>query len=133
MSPSRVIQLWNETRNKSKFKESLLAAGLRKIGFGERSLIFSNKELDFVVKVSDGVTTRKFKEPELEQFRLPYLFVNGNRHIAIQRKANCRTKALRYRAWAMIRDAANVDLMDYDIHRDNVGWVDGKPVIFDYK
>jgi hypothetical protein len=133
MSPDRVIQIWNATRNKKLFKRLLVEEGLKPVGCGERSLVFGNKSLDFIVKVSDGVVTRKFREPDLERFRLPYLYTNGNRQIAIQRKANRRTKASRYRAWSIIRDAVKTPLDTYDIHQDNVGWVDGKPVIFDYK
>ncbi len=133
MTHDEVITIWNETRNKNKFKTLLKNFGFKTIGYGERSLVFSKKEIDFVVKVSDGVVTRKFKEEDLEQFRLPYIYVNGNRNIAIQKKVTRRTKSSRYRAWAKIRDSVEANLEVYDIHQDNVGWLDRKPVIFDYQ
>ncbi len=132
MTIKKIIRLWNETRNKKLFKKLLLAAGFSILGFGLRSIVFSKRKLDFVVKVSDGVVTRKFKQPDLERYRLKYIYTNGNRNIAIQKKASCRTKASRYRAWAKIRDSVNANLEEFDIHQDNVGWLNGTPVIFDY-
>src|SRR4051812_40441842 len=133
MTPEEIISIWNVSRNKQRFKTYLRSQGFQIIGCGERSVVLSKKSLDFVVKVSDGVVVRKFREKELEKFRLPYIYVNGNRNIAIQKKVTRRTKASRYRAWAKIRDSVTTLLSDYDIHQDNVGWLNRKPVIFDYK
>lgn len=134
MSPDRVIQIWNETRKHETFKERLQQEGFKYLGCGRSSTVFSRGDVNFVVKVGKGVNTRKFKEPELEQFRLPYLYVNGNRNMGIQLKVN-RNKKSKYRAFKRISDAVppEIFLDTYDIHQDNVGWLNRKPVIFDYK
>ncbi len=133
MTPEQVIDVWYETKNKERFKAFLKECGFTCIGYGDRSIVLSKKCIDFVVKVSsNGIVTRKFKRPDLEKFRLPYLYVNGNRNIAIQQKVTRRTKASRYRAWSHIRDNVDANLGDFDIHQGNVGWFKGKPVFFDY-
>ena len=132
MLPYQVIQLWQDTKHKETFKQKLSECGFKLIGCGERSVVFSKKGLDYVVKVSNGLVTRPFKELDLEKFRLPYIYVNGNRQIGIQLKATRRTTKSRYKAWVKIRDSVDIPLATYDIHQDNVGWIDRKPVIFDY-
>ena len=134
MSPTQVIQIWNESKNKQDFKTKLKQEGFVAIGSGRRSIVFSKPKLDYVVKVAStgGVPTRSFREPEIEQFRLGYLFLNGNRQVAIQRRVNCGKKA-KYRAWARIQESTDKDLYIYDVNQENVGILDNKPVIFDYK
>lgn len=131
---NQVVSIWNNSNDKKDFRKRLLKEGFIRIGAGRRAVVFSKPQLEYVVKIASvgGVPSRKFKEPELEKFRLGYLFLNGNRQVAIQRKAKRTTKS-KYRAWARIRDSVDRDISDYDIHHDNVGWIDGKPVIFDYK
>src|SRR6478736_8180071 len=132
MLPYQTIQLWNQTKNKRKFESLLIEKGFSVIGSGDRSLVFSRRDIDYVVKISTGLVSRPFQNSILEKFRLPYIFLNGNHQIGLQLKASRRTKSSRYRAWKKIRDAANVDLDVFDIHQDNVGWINRKPVIFDY-
>lgn len=134
MSPTQVIQIWNESKNKQDFKTKLKQEGFIAIGAGRRSIVYSKPKLDFVVKVAStgGVPTRKFKEPEIEQYRLGYIFLNGNRQIAIQQRVNCGEKA-KYRAWKRIQEGSGEDLYIYDINQENVGFLKNKPVIFDYK
>lgn len=134
MSPIKVINLWNESSNKNEFKAKLLKHGFKIIGFGAQALVFSKKSLDFVIKVTQngGLPNRKFRETDLEQYRLGYLFLSDTRHVGIQKKVN-RNKKSKYRAWAKIRDAVEVHLEKYDIHQDNVGFLNRRPVIFDYK
>ncbi len=134
MSHTEIIHLWNESKNKQDFKTKLKEQGFVTIGSGRRSVVFSKPKLDFVVKVASagGVATRAFREPEIEKYRLPYLYVNGNRHIAIQPKVNC-SKKNKYRAWDRIQGETSVELYIYDINQENVGMRKNKPVIFDYK
>lgn len=104
------------------------------MGWGESSLVYSRKDVDFVVKVSSYLTDTPLKNKILEKFRLPYLFVNRTKSVGIQLKASARTQSSRYKAWKKIRDAAvGINLDFYDIHQDNVGWINRKPVIFDHK
>jgi hypothetical protein len=134
MSPDNVIALWHQTRNHEKFKKLLKQQGFKYLGCGRNSTVFARDDVNFVVKIGRGCVTRKFKEPELEQFRLPYLYVNGNRNIGIQLRVR-RDKKSKYRAFKRIQDATppELQLYEYDIHQDNVGWLNRKPVIFDYK
>ena len=134
MSPERVIQIWFATRKHETFKKYLKEEGFKYLGCGRTSEVFTRRDVNFVVKVGKGCVTRKFKEPELEKFRLPYLFVNGNRSVGIQHKVR-RNKESKYRAFRIINNAVPPDVFldNYDIHQDNVGWLNRKPVIFDYK
>lgn len=133
MSPTQVIEIWQQTRNKKKFQDSLAQLGFKYHGCGKMSTVWTRDDVDYVVKIGTGCVTHKFKEPTLEQFRLPYIYTNGNRCIGIQLKANT-TKEDKYQAYKKISEEASMDieLYDYDIHQDNVGLLNGKPVIFDY-
>lgn len=132
--PSQIIKQWKRIRSRRRFESLLSREGWKRVGFGLDAVVYGIKEADFVVKLSDGVPTRRFKEPSLERFRLGHVYVSPRRKFSIQRKVATRTSSSRYRAWKVINEAVEpeIDLLDYDIHQDNVGWLDGKPVIFDY-
>ena len=134
MLPTEVIEIWNKTRNKKKFQIDLEVKGFKYIGCGKRSTVLSREDIDYVIKISDcGCVTRRFREPTLEQFRLPYIYTNGNRCIGIQKKAEVTPEG-KYRAYEKILSEIpiEIDLYDFDVHQDNVGWLNGKPVIFDH-
>lgn len=130
MPPQIIIDLWNESKNKKDFEEKLIERGFKCIGAGKYSAVYGCSRVNFVVKVGLGVSTSKLPK-SLDKFRLPYIFTNGNRQIAIQQKVRIERQ---YEAQKLIRAACgdNIDIEDYDIHKENVGWFRGRPVIIDY-
>jgi len=129
MTPQSIVKIWNKAKNKKDFEQKLTDRGFSYFGCGDNSVVYSKKDINFVIKVGKGVCTRKLPK-ELERFRLPYIYTNGNRQIAIQLKVDTSKT---YEARKIIDSSCSrTNLLDYDIHQDNVGWLDGKPVIFDY-
>jgi len=130
MSPAEVIKLWKSIEQEKQFKDALKESGFRYIGSGLESVVYAKPRSEFVVKVCDGrIATHKLKDPQLEKYRLGYIFTNRRKSVGIQMRVN---RSNRYRAWAQIRDSVNTDLSEFDIHQQNVGWYKGKPVIIDY-
>lgn len=130
MLPADVIKIWNKTKNEETFKEHLRDQGFKFLGSGLDSVVFTKPRIEFVVKVSEGVLpTHKIPHPKLEEYRLGYIFTNRQRSVGIQMRVN---RSNRYRAWARIRDSVDVNIDEFDIHQQNVGWYLGKPVIIDY-
>ena len=129
ISPKSVISLWNKSRNKKDFENKLRSKGFACIGAGRYSAVYGSNRANFVVKVGLGVTTRKLPK-EIDKFRLPYIFTNGNRQVALQVRVSTNRQ---YEALKEIKQATDrVNIADYDIHKANVGWYQGKPVIIDY-
>jgi hypothetical protein len=131
MQIDSIIKIWYESRRRDKFTSNLKKQGFCIVGYGDRSLVLSKPEIDFVVKVSDRLPTRRFREPELEKFRLPYIFLSENKRMGIQAKVNVGRRA-KYLAFRKINEATQADLAMYDIHLDNIGFLKRRPVIFDY-
>lgn len=130
MSPDKIIEIWKSTQNQEEFRKLIKQEGFIYLGKGLDTKVYGHKKAEFVVKISrDKLPTRKFKEPALEEFRLGYLYINRGRNVGLQQRVQRKN---RLKAFNKICENANIDLIQYDIHIQNVGWLDGKPKIIDY-
>lgn len=106
-------------------KQWLRLMGLEIIGTGADKKVYSHDELDFVVKVGYISNLKK----DLEAPKEWMFFGEYYDFVEIQPKVKVfqTEKAVR-----LIRELYGACLPEYDIHVDNVGWHDGKPVAFDW-
>ena len=145
----KVINLWREAKQESlaydvngkengidlylardNFIEKLEKAKYECVGDGAYKLVFTKKSLDFVVKIYhngsvDDKTDRRFK---LAKYFIQPEYSDGV--ISIQQKAKRSNKN---KAYQFFEDLFGKDYCElHDIHQDNIGWINNKPVIFDF-
>ena len=112
------------------FIEKLEKAKYECVGDGAYKLVFSKKSIDFVVKIYhngsvDDKTDERFK---LAKFFIKPTYSDGV--ISIQQKAKRINKN---KAYKFFEDLFGKDYCElHDIHQDNIGWLNNKPVIFDF-
>ena len=115
---------------KETFIKKLEENNFQCIGEGAYKLVFSKKSIDFVIKIyhTGSIDDREDKRFKLTKYCVkPYYKCNC---ICIQPKAkrNAKNKAYKFLEERLGKDYCEL----FDIHQENVGWIDEKPVIFDY-
>ena len=118
------------TLAKELFIKKLEAQNFQCIGDGAYKLVFSKKSIDFVVKIyhTGSIDDREDKRFKLSKYWMkPYYRCTC---ISIQPKVKRtnKNKAYKYLEERLGKDYCEL----FDIHPDNVGWSEDKPVIFDY-
>jgi hypothetical protein len=127
---SGVTQYIDFNLAKEIFIRELENGGYKCIGEGAYKLVFSKKSLDFVVKIyhTGSIDDREDKRFKLTKYCVkPYYKCKC---ICIQPKVkrNKKNKAYKYLEERLGKDYCEL----FDVHPDNVGWIDNKPVIFDF-
>ena len=146
---NKVIELWKEAKQqaigydvngkengiqlslaKECFIEKLKKLKFNCIGEGTYKLVFSKRSVDFVVKVySNGsVDDKLLNEEDFSPYIIESLYSDGA--IKIQAKASRARKNKAYKFFENMFGKEYCEI--YDIHAENVGWINGKPVIFDF-
>ena len=146
---NKVIELWRKAKQESigydvngidnginfslakdKFIEKLEKAKYECVGDGAYKLVFSKKSVDFVVKIYHN---RSIDDKTDERFKLAKFFIKptySDGVISIQQKAKRTNKN---KAYKFFEDLFGKDYCElHDIHQDNIGWLNNKPVIFDF-
>jgi len=129
--------LWENTMQKIDFgfaKElfisSLESKNFKCIGDGGYKLVFTKRSVDFVVKIYH---TGSIDDKEDGRFKLSKYTIKPwyrDKYIAIQLKA-IRTN--KHKAYKIIESKLGSDYCElFDVHPDNVGWLNNEAVIFDY-
>lgn len=115
---------------KDLFIESLEAKNFECIGEGAYKLVFSKKSVDFVVKIyhTGSIDDREDKRFKLTKYCVK--FFHKDAYISIQPKVkrNSKNKAYIYLEKKLGKHYCEL----YDVHPDNVGWLNNKAVIFDF-
>jgi len=145
----KILELWRKCKstsfgydsqnNKNKidfnfakdfFIKELENGGYKCIGDGAYKLVFSKKNIDFVIKVFH---TGSIDEKISSSFRFykdyvhPYYFDGV---MSIQQKVNTKNKD---NAFSFFEKKFGKDYCEiYDINPENVGWIKEVPVIFDF-
>ena len=145
----RILNLYRECKEKSLFvdpngvskkidfghaKELFIThlenGGYRCIGDGAYKLVFSKRSVDFVVKVyhTGAVDDKPNKKYKLNKYTVKTYYTDGCIAIQPKVKRNNKNKAYNFLEERLGKDYCEI----FDVHPDNVGWLDNKPVIFDY-
>lgn len=113
----------NFIKKLEKLKYHLLAKGTFKSAF-------TKKSIDFVIKIyhNGSVDDRLQEESLFAKYFIRPTYFDGA--ISIQRKAKRINKNKAYKFFENIFGKDYCEL--YDIHPENVGWLNNKPVIFDF-
>jgi len=115
---------------KESFIRHLENGGYECIGDGAYKLVFSKKNIDFVVKIyhTGSIDDRQDKRFKLNKYWVKPYYKCGCISIQPKVKRNAKNKAYKFLEERLGKDYCEL----FDVHPDNVGWVDDKPVIFDY-
>jgi hypothetical protein len=118
------------TLAKELFIKKLEANNFQCIGEGAYKLVFSKKSVDFVVKIYH---TGSIDDREDGRFKLTKYCVKPYYRcscISIQPKVK---RTAKNKAYQFLEERLGKDYCElFDVHQENVGWIDNKPVIFDY-
>ena len=99
-------------------------------GEGTFKLVFTKKSVDFVVKIyhNGSIDDKIDSRYKFSKYFIEPIYSDGA--ISIQPKAKRINKN---KAYKFFEDMFGKDYCElYDIHSENVGWLKGKPVIFDF-
>jgi len=146
---NKVIELWREakqqaigydvngkengiqlSRAKEYFVEKLEKHTYKCIGAGTYKLVFSKKSVDFVVKIyhNGSIDDKLMQEEDFSPYIVESAYSDGV--IKIQAKAS---RAKRNKAYKFFENIFGKEYCEiFDIHSENVGWINNKPVIFDF-
>lgn len=135
VSLGEIKREWRRIQKPSKFKNWLRKHGLKQIGEGYHSIVYSHPSIDFVVKISRY--GRKIEYPRSKQHLLfdrfvhPY-YVSRSQTVMIQKKVNTKGKKKAQKILSEMYKKTNLDIeFYYDVHYNNVGWLGDNPVIID--
>ena len=144
-----VIELWreckenalmwdaNNVRNsldikfaKKNFIKKLKKLNFKIIGDGTFKLVLSKKSIDFVVKIyhNGSVDDKLDKRYKFSKYFIDPIYFDGA--ISIQKKANRKNKKTAKNFFEKKFGKTYCEI--YDIHSENVGWINNNPVIFDF-
>ena len=100
------------------------------IGDGAYKLVFSKKSVDFVAKIyhNGSIDDKLMQKEDFSPYIVESAYSDGV--IKIQAKANRANKNKAYKFFENIFGKEYCEI--FDIHSENVGWINNKPVIFDF-
>jgi len=146
---NKVIELWREAKQqaigydangrengiqlslaKEYFIEKLEKIKYKCIGDGTYKLVFSKKSVDFVVKIyhNGAIDDKLIQREDFSPYIVESTYSDGA--IKIQAKAS---RASRNKAYKFFENTFGKEYCEiFDIHSENVGWINNKPVIFDF-
>jgi hypothetical protein len=115
---------------KKSFIKKLKKLKFHVIGDGTFKLVLSKKSINFVVKVyHNGSIDDKINEDcKFKEYFIEPTYSDGAISIQAKAKRNATTKAYKFFEKMFGKSYCEV----FDIHPENVGWLNGKPVIFDF-
>ena len=125
----------------AKYKLNLCQTIMRHMGFtylgeGTYSFVMSKPNSGYVIKFSEYSYSKKKMNNILDKFVLPYIRVYrmSGVHIAIQKKIDMTNLDIALEKIIERSGMSKFQLdVDFDVRESNIGWLRGKPVIFDYQ
>ena len=116
-------------KNTEKFIEQIIVRGFELIDIGSYKLVYSKKKLGYVIKIADSLNDEFAKVPsKIKKFYIKPYYIDER--IVIQQKADTKNSE---EARQDIADLIGQDsCCDYDIWEGNCGYLNNKPVIFDF-
>jgi fructosamine-3-kinase len=127
---SKVVNLYLELgKNTEKFIQQIIVRGFEKIGLGSYKSVYSKKKLGYVIKIANSLNDEFANVPsEIKNYYIKPYYIDER--IVIQQKANTKNSE---EARQDIADLIGQDsCCDYDIWEGNCGYINNKPVIFDF-
>ena len=127
---AKALSLYLElNKNTEKFKKQIIAQGFNEIDQGSYKLIYSKNKLSYVIKIARSLNDEFAKLPsKLKNFYIKPYYIDER--IVIQQKADTKNSE---EARQDIADLIGQDsCCDYDIWEGNCGYLNGKPVVFDF-
>lgn len=127
---AKALSLYLElNKNTEKFRKQIIVQGFNEIDQGSYKLIYSKNKLSYVIKIARSLNDEFAKLPsKLKNFYLKPYYIDQN--IVIQQKADTTNSK---EARQDIADLIGQDsCCDYDIWEGNCGYLNNKPVIFDF-
>tara|TARA_B100000035_G_scaffold290036_1_gene276853 strand:+ start:1207 stop:1614 length:408 start_codon:yes stop_codon:yes gene_type:complete len=127
---AKALSLYLElNKNTEKFREQIIVQGFNEIDQGSYKLIYSKNKLSYVIKIARSLNDEFAKLPsKLKNFYIKPYYIDER--IVIQQKADTKNSE---EARQDIADLIGQDsCCDYDIWEGNCGYLNGKPVVFDF-
>jgi len=127
---AKALSLYLELdKNTEKFTKQIIAQGFNEIDQGSYKSIYSKNKLSYVIKIARSLNDEFAKLPsKLKNFYIKPYYIDER--IVIQQKADTENSK---EARQDIADLIGQDsCCDYDIWEGNCGYLNGKPVVFDF-
>lgn len=127
---AKALSLYLELdKNIEKFTKQIVVQGFSEIDQGSYKLIYSKNKLSYVIKIAHSLNDEFAKLPsKLKNFYIKPYYIDER--IVIQQKADTENSE---QARQDIADLIGQDsCCDYDIWEGNCGYLNGKPVVFDF-
>lgn len=127
---SKALSLYLELKNDiEEYIKQIIVQGFNEIDRGSYKSIYSKNKLSYVIKIAHSLNDEFAKLPsKLKNFYIKPYYIDEN--IVIQQKADTTNSE---EARQDIADLIGQDsCCDYDIWEGNCGYLNNKPVIFDF-
>jgi hypothetical protein len=140
---NEILSIWQDCQKISTYNKQLDKAHAKKrfiqklknlnykiIGDGTFKLVLSKKSVDFVIKIyhSGSIDDQQTNDLNFKDYFLKPIYFDGMINIQQKVKRNCKKKAYEFFEKRFGKVYCEIN----DIHSENVGWIDDKPVIFDF-
>lgn len=129
----KLINYYEKTVDTDKFLNVLIKLGFDKISVGNFSDVFRFKDSNFVIKVcirgNQGLPVPDNRSKRLKELFVGYKCISLDSKVGVQERveeyASIKDKVLR-------KNLLKLTKLKYDIHIGNIGYLNNRPVVFDF-